>query len=74
MLADSEVRPCSHPHLTSAYVFLNQGKVSAPRSLLGRKPFWTPGICPSNTEVHAAGLGAGMTEAIFAVTPSETIK
>ncbi|KAG6816832.1 hypothetical protein H0H87_002481 [Tephrocybe sp. NHM501043] len=32
-----------------------QGKVSAPRSLV-------------------AGLGAGMTEAIFAVTPSETIK
>ena len=33
----------------------NQGKVSAPRSLL-------------------AGLGAGVMEAIFAVTPSETIK
>ncbi|KAG6908797.1 hypothetical protein DXG01_003244 [Tephrocybe rancida] len=32
-----------------------QGKVSAPRSLV-------------------AGLGAGMTEAIFAVTPTETIK
>jgi hypothetical protein len=28
----------------------------------------------SHATVNTAGLGAGMTEAIFAVTPSETIK
>jgi hypothetical protein len=28
----------------------------------------------SHVHVHLAGLGAGLTEAVFAVTPSETIK
>ncbi|EIM80150.1 mitochondrial tricarboxylate transporter [Stereum hirsutum FP-91666 SS1] len=48
------VRFVSYDHFKSLLAD-EQGKISAPRSLL-------------------AGLGAGMTEAVLAVTPSETIK
>ncbi|KAK7039178.1 hypothetical protein VNI00_010082 [Paramarasmius palmivorus] len=52
--AKAGVRFVSYDHFKGMLAD-NQGKISAPRSLV-------------------AGLGAGMTEAIFAVTPSETIK
>jgi len=51
-----------------------QGKVSAPRSLVGKKSFGEHSFASLIPSIHVAGLGAGMTEAIFAVTPSETIK
>jgi hypothetical protein len=55
-------------------LIVSQGKLSAPRSLLGEY------FGASDLRIYAqrldypAGLGAGLTEAVFAVTPSETIK
>lgn len=53
---------------------LFKGKVSAPRSLLGRVLTVSSPELANILTFSLAGLGAGMTEAIFAVTPSETIK
>ncbi|KAF5383954.1 hypothetical protein D9757_007353 [Collybiopsis confluens] len=57
----------------------SEGKVSAPRSLVGVfiSIFLLSEILPRvdiTVSQLLAGLGAGMIEAIFAVTPSETIK
>lgn len=54
-------------------MFGHEGKVSAPRSLLGEQGHCICSEYFANDEV-TAGLGAGMTEAVLAVTPSETIK
>lgn len=60
-----------------------EGKISAPRSLLGTFFYISRSSSSSwyfpDTHEHlnlccVAGLGAGMTEAVLAVTPSETIK
>lgn len=59
--------------LEYSFVCGNEGKVSAPRSLLG---VYQVLVQRASTLMLllVAGLGAGMMEAIFAVTPSETIK
>jgi hypothetical protein len=51
-----------------------QGKVSAPRSLVGKLGQRIVHIFYANVLNLLAGLGAGVMESIFAVTPSETIK
>lgn len=61
-----------YPEFNSNPNIKNQGKITAPRSLLGTLIsllylFFLDLIL-------LAGLGAGVAEAIIAVTPSETIK
>jgi len=55
-----------------------QGKLSGPRSLLGTRSSLTISYRRLRADCtfvsRTAGLGAGMCEAVFAVTPSETIK